>query len=435
MKDPRIEVFDTGIHITDLEVPKKEAAEYLRAVPEDERELALVRAIEVGVFCLERARTGQDLDFVRRQIDSLLTTVQSTVEKIPEHTQEQLAAKIGTGEGQVLAPVQLLVNDVSKAASEKIREVRSLLDQEIDPSKETSTMGRVLRTVRDLLDPKRTDSVQGSINAAIQQVTGEAGPLAKAVREVVATTVKPLTEQMDLLAKEIRGREAAAEALAQTTEKGETYEEAVLLRLRSWAEPVGAQVTHVGPDNRPGDVLVSLNQFSVAETAVTIIVEARDRERGFGRKAISDLLSRAMVERAARAAVYVSQSPDGLAKEIGEWAEGACDQGPFVACTDEHLLTAVRFLIAQEKLTEAKAQSASIDVSSVAAQLQRIRTTLRRITAINTKITEVKGGVDAIQEEANALRDEIRDSLVQAEDALRISSSPADEPESSASAG
>ncbi len=351
MTDAQIQVSDGGIRIIDLEVPRKEVADYLRSVPEDERESALIHVIEVGTFCLERARTGQDLEFVRRQVDSLLASVQSAIEGIPVKTQEQLVAKIGTGEGQVLAPLQSLVGEVSRAAAEKIKDVKSLLDQEIDPSRESSTLGRALRTVRDLLDPKRTDSVQGAIETAIKNVTDQGGPLAKAVREVVGEAVKPLADQVDALTKEIRGTEAAAEALAQTTEKGGTYEEAVLVRLRSWGERVGAEITHVGPDNRSGDVLVALKDTSVAASTLSIVVEARDRERALGRKPVSDSLSRAMTERGARAAIYVSQSRDGLAKEIGEWAEGTCDQGPFIACSDEHLITAVRFLIAQDQLS------------------------------------------------------------------------------------
>src|SRR5712691_9545888 len=124
MSSTRIEIAETGVRIVDLEISKKDVVDFLRRVPESERESALVQAIEVGVFCLERARTGQDLDFVRRQVELLITTVQSAVAKIPEETQKALAAKIGADEGQVLAPVQHLVTDVTSAAREKIKEIR-----------------------------------------------------------------------------------------------------------------------------------------------------------------------------------------------------------------------------------------------------------------------------------------------------------------------
>lgn len=56
-------VLETGIRILELEVPSRDVAEYLRALPEEQREQAIAHAVRVGVFCLERARVGQDLDF------------------------------------------------------------------------------------------------------------------------------------------------------------------------------------------------------------------------------------------------------------------------------------------------------------------------------------------------------------------------------------
>lgn len=61
---------------------------------------------------------------------------------MPEETQEEVAAIIGTGEGQVLAPVVSLVNEVSKAANERIQQIRQLLRDEVDPARETSSLGK-----------------------------------------------------------------------------------------------------------------------------------------------------------------------------------------------------------------------------------------------------------------------------------------------------
>lgn len=68
--------------------------------------------------------------------------------------------------------------------------------------------------------------------------------LAKTVKEVVADTVRPLANEIDKLAKEIRGQEAAEEALEQTTKKGMCFEEEVLEDLQQWAQFAGAEVHH-----------------------------------------------------------------------------------------------------------------------------------------------------------------------------------------------
>jgi hypothetical protein len=99
-------VLDRSVRIAELEIPRKDIADFLRTVDEDEVEPTLIQAIEVGVFCLERARMSQDTEFVRRQVDQLLNRVEATVGKIPEETQKALVAKIGTSNGQGARPAQ-----------------------------------------------------------------------------------------------------------------------------------------------------------------------------------------------------------------------------------------------------------------------------------------------------------------------------------------
>src|SRR5260370_30518681 len=98
---------------------------------------------------------------------------------------------------------------------------------------------------------------------------------------------------------------------------------------------------------------------------------------------------------------YVSRTLGGLsAREIGEWAEGACDYGPWVACTRQHLTTAVRFLIVQRRLASLRAVSPEVDSTSIEQQVEAIRTALGRIRTIKTKVTELAGWAEGINEQA-----------------------------------
>jgi len=423
MTEKRIEISESTVRVINIEMRKKDVAEFLLAVPEEDREPTFIRALEVGIFCLERARTSQDTEFVRRQVDSLLAQVEKATQSIPGKVEEALIGKVGAEEGQLLAPIKSAVNDTSRTLYDRVKEVRELLSQEIDPSKETTTLGKALRTLRDMLDPKRTDSVQAVVETAINRVTTEDGVLAKSVKAVVAESVKPLAEEVTKLAMEIRGQEAAEEALAQTSAKGATYEEEVVARLQSWAQLTGAEIHHVGPDNKPGDVLVKAPTSSMAPFAPNIVIEVRDRQSPKGRRAISDDLTQAMIERDARAAIYLSRSSDGLAKEIGEWAEGETERGPWVACTDEHLITALRFLIVLERLRELRSMTPEIDAGSVLAQLQRIRMSVERVKNINRFVTDVQDSGTAIKSEAEGLREDIRDALAAIEELFRQTSS------------
>ncbi|MGD0653682.1 MAG: hypothetical protein ABSA16_05005 [Thermoguttaceae bacterium] len=420
MSSTEIEILPDGIIIHDLEIQRSEVAEFLRPLTEPERESTVIRAVEIGILSLERARSGQDLEFVRRQIDSLMADVQKTVSKIPAEIQKLLIEKIGTENGQVLYPIQRLVNNVSTAANDKLGEVRQLLLQEIDPSKDTSTLSRALRKIAEILDPKRSDSIQGSLELAIRNVTANDGILSQTVKTVVADAVRPLAERVDKLTLEFRGEKAAEEALAQTTAKGLPYEEETVTRLQTWAQPIGAEIEYVGPDNKPGDITVKIKDLTDGSSQLLFVIEVRDRQTAKGRKAISEDLSTAMAERKANAAIYLSRNRDGLGKEIGEWAEGVCDRGSWIACTDEHLITAVRFLLIQWGIARKRAVTPTLDASAVHAQMQRIRTALARVKNINTKATAVHASADEIQSEANLLRDEVRGALSDLEELLRL---------------
>ncbi len=150
-----------------------------------------------------------------------------------------------------------------------------------------------------------------------------------------------------------------------------------------------------------------------------MVVEAKDQKSSKGRKQITDALTRAMPEREANAAIYLSHVRDGLAKEIDEWAEGQCERGPFVTTTHEHLATALRFLIVQQRLAALRASNPEIDLSVVEAQIGRIRTSLGRITNINGKVSSIISDVNDIRTEVETLRNEVQSALSTMEEAFR----------------
>jgi len=128
-----------------------------------------------------------------------------------------------------------------------------------------------------------------------------------------------------------------------------------------------------------------------------------------------------MAERSAGAVIYLSRSTDGLALEIGYWAEAAAERGPWVATIHENLFIAQRFLIVQQRLAMLRESAAEVDRDGIRAQIDRIRTSLRRITTINREAGEIRSHAGTAEDEAELVRREIRDALAQAEEALRAS--------------
>jgi hypothetical protein len=418
MASDAIRVNQRSLQVTSLEIRQKNVIEFFRGTPSSRRTETFIHVLELGVTCFARARMSQDVELVRSQLAAVLTGVEATLDRLPEKTERALLQRIGTTDGQVLSPIKQMVEIASRATSEKINQVRTLLEQEIDPGKETTTLGRTLKNLRDLLDPKRGDSIHASFDFALRSLSSSDGALVKTVRQAVLETVKPLAEEVDELAKEIRAREAARSALLQTTKKGFEYEDEVMAELVPWARVVGAELNRVGGDNRPGDFVLRIAGNGLSGKRITIVVEARNRQASAGRKSITDTLSRAMAERNANAAVYVTRSREGLGREIGEWCEGLVDRGPYVACTDDHLCTALRFVIVQHRFTELKASLPEVDAELIGLQIARIRTSLEKIRTINKKVTEIRIGASDIQNEAESLRDEVRASLSSLEDAI-----------------
>lgn len=59
MAEQKIEVSDTSVRVTNLEIRNKDISDYLRVIPEEEREQNFVRAVEVGVFVLREFKQGR----------------------------------------------------------------------------------------------------------------------------------------------------------------------------------------------------------------------------------------------------------------------------------------------------------------------------------------------------------------------------------------
>ncbi len=415
----KIQLLNDRILIHDLEVLLPDALNYLQLLPESERERACLSAVEIGFLCLQRTQTRSDVDFVKRQMESLLSEFHQAVAVIPETIEKQLVHQIGTKDGQLLAPVQHTIKLTQTVLTDQVKEVRTLLAKDIDPSKQSSVLGSALKKIQDLLDDKRSDSVQGAFNVAIADVTTPNGALASSVKAVVAEAIAPLALEVEKLAQEFREQELVESVLEQTIAKGATYEEAVVVELQDWAKLCGAEVHYVGKENKPGDILIKLTPHSIAATELSIIIEVRNRPSDrWGRKLISEQLAKAMRSYEAKAAIFLSRTRQGLAAEVGEWAERVCSQGIWVATTHELLTVAIQFLIVRQQLAAQQAFNSTLDCNAIESQIIRIQSSLDYITKINTDLTALEENTQGIRNKAKAMKTEIRSALTSISEAL-----------------
>lgn len=414
-----IELESDQVRIDRLYFRNPDLVAHLTPFPPDQWPAEVLKVIELGVFCLMRATASRDAEFVKHQAERVIGTIEARVGALPTQIRDGMLAKIGTGDGQVLKPMNDLINHVTKMLGDRMTEVKSLFAEKLDPERDTSSLGQTLKTVSNMVDPHRKDSIQSTIESAVKGVSGVDGAVAMTVKLVVTDVLKPLKEEFDKLAKEIRGQEAAAEALEHTTHKGAPYEDSVVDMLTPWVKATGAGLEHTGGDNKPGDVVVTLKDSGFGQCKLRVVIEARNRDSAKGRKAIAEDLAAKMAERSANAAIYLSKTQAGLAREIGDWSEGESELGPWVATTHDNLLTAVRFLAAMQRLRSLRSETPTFDAAMLENQIERVRTALKRIQTINRKVTCARESVDEIGTEAVAIRDEIREALFSIEDAIR----------------
>lgn len=406
------------LKIEDLSIEHPDVLQYVRRFETTDRAAAVRRAIEVGATVLDRYESTQNLDFLRQQADLILNEVKASVGKLPGEVQKEVLTKLGTGDGQALAPVATLVGSTEKLLKERLQQVESLLNDHIDPRSSDSTLGAILGSLRLLLDPKHDDSVQKAVEKSLENVTDEDGLLSVAVQKVVEKAVKPMREKLDDLAKEVRSQEAVATALQNTPAKGRTFEDDLLPVASAWAKMVGGDIEHVGPDNQPGDIVITIGPSGMSTAELRIVIEARDDATARGRKRVLDGMSKAMETRNADYGIYVAKSTDALAQEIGEWAELRGEAGPVIACTAPHLTTALRFTAAETTVRLLNSSSAQTDAAAIEAELGRMRSVLARIRTINTKSSAIRTATEGIANEADNLRRELTTSIAAIETAI-----------------
>jgi hypothetical protein len=411
---------DNGqVFVANLLIPSREVAAYLETFPEPERPETLARATEVGVFCLERASTSRDLDFVRQQLNQQLQLVITALQQIPANVKQELLKHVGTNDGQVLAPLATAVTTTDTVIRERLAAVHTLFDGHIDPRRTDSTLGKALHDIATILDPKHDDSIQKAFEKAVQAASTEDGALAATVKSVLAEQLEPLQHEVERLGNEIRGQAVATEALAQTTAKGAAFEEELLPTIRCWARCAGAAVDYIGDDSEPGDVLVTIPDPLVPGTNFVIVIEARNETTPRGKKQIADDMARALSIRNAHYGLYIAKSQAGLAKEIADWGEGRCAGGPFLACTVDHIVTALRFAVVDARVHSHRAAQPETDVPLIQAEIDRVRTLLRRVRTIKTRATDIHNSADSVTTEADNLHRQINDALLTIESALR----------------
>lgn len=395
-----------------------EVVAHLIEIEEDERLGEFDRAVRVGSLCLAKAQQASDLTFLEGQVDKLLREMQQQVALVPG----QLTEKLGAGEGQVLHPVVQAAEATTKTLAEALQSVRALITDKVDAGNPRSALGAALQELKHLLDPKRTDSLHTQFAKAISQASDKEGPMAKAVSLAVVKDLEPalksLRERIQEMEKHVIKAEAAAELAEQTTQKGFQFEDALLDKLKTFAAFTGAEVERCGGDNKKGDFVLLLQKDRQPGLDLRIVIEAKNDATAKGRAKVKEIMAAAMQERSADIGLCVGKTSAAFAKEIGEFDEGKCRCGPYVACTADYLLVALRLAICLKRLADEKNSLASVDASAVRDEVRIMRLALKKTVTMRKNATHAENAVAAMVADLKEMESDIAASLAKIELAI-----------------
>lgn len=424
-------VGDGEVAIVDLKILSDEVSRYFDGIPANAREEEMKRCIEIGVRCLERARVTQDIDFVQKELAQLLNNVKKEVGEMPDATVEELSRLLGTEDGQVLKPIADQVKIARDTITTRLTEVENLIENDLDASNSESALGGALDGIRKMLDEENINSVQFKIKNLIEDIAADDGLISKAIEtkigELFEDQLAPVESKLEELKDLFSKQKGAEEIVDQTTLKGSKFEEYVVALMQPWCKAMGTHPDYVGPENKPGDVVVEFSDDSPASVNLKLVVSIKDHSSGWGQTPITEDADSAMMFRAAHSAIVLGKTPEAFSKGVGTWAEGSGKQGPWIACTIDHLMTALRLAIVKQQISQMRSLKKEVDADQISSQVTAIRTSLQKITTMKSAITKSKGHLNDLEGLSDDLKSDISTYLDAIEDAL--GPAPSQEPD------
>lgn len=399
--ETKIQLVTDGVVLENLTVPSRDAWKFLNESPQDEWASRIVRAIEIGVWALQRALDSGSMDFVKNQAKEILGEVEGKLQALPESVESGLRGQMGTDEGQLLRPVRDLIEKAKTDAETVIRDVKTdvenLYKEHLDPGREGSTIAKKIRTIEQLLTPG-PGSVPDKVEEAIATVTSADGTLAQTVKALVTDALQPYRDDLSNIVKVITEHDAITSIVERTTLKGHSFQERVYQELLRAFGQSGCVVENIGGDNKTGDILLSFTEGDREHKfAYKIIVEAKDETgKNKGVTALNDILAKAMDRRDAAAAAFIAP-PEAFTNETRYWHQGHVDQGPWVSTTPENAVEAVRFLRIKLHLGRGGGTD-EVDMEAAEKNLRVIHDTLRKKQAVLTQLDHITSAASSAED-------------------------------------
>lgn len=406
LRRPSVEVEGDAIVVDHLRVEDRALAAFVQSRPESDRPDMADRALRIGLHALQDAGTTLDVEFVRREFDTLVEQNSAANEAAAKELDNVLRLNFADRDGRLPRMLEQFLGD----------------------------RGQLARLVRELFDEEKRDSAIGRLRTLLgTYFDGDASRLAQLLDPTrIGAPLYQFRTEMNSAFEKLNDRLTAIEAAStaraaersKSSAKGADFEDLLEEMLGEALRGTGDAVERTGTAagdvtrSKKGDFLLTIDPQRCAGAELRVVIEAKNR--GMSSREMRDELTAAMRNRGAAAALAIftpEHAPAGMAPfdvRFGHVFAVIDPQSPDLAT----LGAAVR-LARLHALASVATQKAEIDPGRIGAALLAVKTELDAVRALKVSLTSIKTTADNITTGLDRLREQVLARVAEAESALQ----------------
>jgi len=373
------------VTIHEVTIRDAELASYLADHGPNERREIVDRAFRVGLMTLQLADTSKDLEYVKREFETMQTALENELTDV----REDLDNRFGN-EGDL---PELLDNYFGEDG-----ELREAL---------TDAFGE-----------------DGELTDRLDEQLGEDGERLQAALDPDADGTptnwlkSQLIEQIDSLRDKLAEEAGAQEERQLSPRKGEDFEDTVAEMLDDIVYRTNDSVRHTGTEEGNIGEKVGDHVLTLGETGQRIVIESKS-EADYSEPKIRDQLDRALENRSADVAIFVSKCESYLPNKLGYFQE--FDKQRLSVCLSEdddddldRGFLQIGLNWARMRAIEEHVDTGTrLDSEAVQAQVENVRQRVEQVSEVKKKCSSITDTAEQIESELDELRDDVTNNLNQ----------------------
>lgn len=379
-----------------------------RAEAGQDAKATVAAAIEVGARVLDSEGTATNVDYVKRELQERLGSLNDNLSETLESGSNELAEKIAASFGA----------DRSDSVQQQIKEaVVTHLDRRVgDLTK--------LLSAEDATNPLNAIQVRAT-KAMLEAEERHRKQLAD-MRESHAEQARGMQEQISGLRENLgrvlekqEGDERVAEAEEAGTRKGRSFEERVHAALEEMAEARGDVAVHTGDfkgagGSKKGDTVI---EIGAAEGPCSGRIVFEDKDRKLSKNAMREELNGALAEREADFAVLVVAGEERIPAGHEQLVEYEGDKVIVAVDPAEPDALGLRLAYRYARLRVLMARDASleVDAAGVRSAAERAHAALKRANGVRLALSSIDKGASKAREGVDAMVAGVETELSQVE--------------------